>query len=312
MVCKNCQEELTGNEKFCSNCGQKNIDQLDLRYILSQFVEDIFNVDSKVFKTLKCLTFSPGQLTTDYMSGKRATYVPPVRLYIVMSVIFFFFISLVDLGDAPDTNFSVAGDGGEVIRDSTDIIDGVKFTVDGKTQTISTSDLKRMEYEGTLEEGLDSLTAEMPTFAAYLSKKAAIAKVNDDSWWDTFFDHASIFLIIFLPFFALMYGTIFSGSKKGFVGHLIFNLHLNSFIMFSLIINFLIDMIMPGDLTTVDVILFMSFFLFGQYYLIRGVMRFYLRTWWVALYKYILLIFGYAILALVFMIFVMASSLWLI
>ena len=317
MKCKNCKEDLSGQMKFCSNCGQKNIAKLNLKYILSQFVEDIFNVDSKVFRTLRYLSIKPGFLTQEYIEGKRVNYVPPIRLYIVMSVLFFFVFSMIDFGDMPVTNYSFGNESQASIVKDTITVDGVKFTINNKTVTVLTEELKRLDYEGRLEEGLDSLTAEMPSFAAYISRKAALSKIKDEGFFDILTDQFSLFLLLFLPFFALMYATLFSGRKKGFIGHLIFNLHLNSFVMFSLLIVFLMDLIVPDDISLIDGISIDTLpgiivFLFGQYYLIKAIMRFYECKWWIAFYKYIFLMIGYLILAIVFFLFVFASSLLLV
>ncbi len=306
MKCKNCNEELLGQEKFCSNCGQKNIDRLNLKYILSQFVEDVFNVDSKVFRTLKNLITKPGYLTKEYIEGRRSNYIPPVRLYIVMSVLFFFILSLIDYDEKTSTGITV----GEPTQDEV-VVDGVKFSINGETITIPTEDLKRLEYEGRLDEGLDSLTADMPEFAAYVSRKMAKTKINDEGFLDILSDQFSLFLMLFLPFFALLYATIFSGNKKGFIGHLIFNLHLNSFVMFSLILTLLVDLCLPNN-DTVEFAWVAIVFLFGQYYILKAIMKFYERKWWAALYKYSLLIVGYVILALVFVILVFATSILLL
>ena len=156
MKCENCNEEIVGKGQFCSNCGQKNIDELNLKYILTQFVEDFFNVDSKFFKTLKFLSIRPGFLSKEYIDGRRVRYVPPIRLYIVISVVFFFVLSVVDYSSVPDTNISIG-----TSDTNEEQVDGVKFTIDGETINIPTSELKRLEYEGRLDEGLDSLTAEI-------------------------------------------------------------------------------------------------------------------------------------------------------
>ena len=72
MKCKNCNEELSGKAKFCANCGQKNIDKLTLKYLLATFIDDFFNVDSKLLRTLKSLVLKPGLLSKEYMGGKSS------------------------------------------------------------------------------------------------------------------------------------------------------------------------------------------------------------------------------------------------
>lgn len=87
--CLNCDESVSGN--YCSNCGQKfQPTKLPLRIYLEDTVETLFNVDNRVFKTLKDLFLRPGKITKEYISGHRATYLPPLRIYISISILYFF------------------------------------------------------------------------------------------------------------------------------------------------------------------------------------------------------------------------------
>ncbi len=87
--CLNCGESVSGN--YCSNCGQKfQPTKLPLRIYLEDTVETLFNVDNRVFKTLKDLFLRPGKITKEYISGHRATYLPPLRIYISISILYFF------------------------------------------------------------------------------------------------------------------------------------------------------------------------------------------------------------------------------
>jgi len=304
MNCKNCNNILSGKAIFCSNCGQKKIEKLNLKYIISQFIEDIFNVDSKVFLTIKALAFKPGFLSKEYIEGKRVKYVPPVRLYIVLSVVFFFVLSVVNYGDNDGSSRSITiGNSSESDLKT----DGVNFSIGDTEIRVPTEELKRMQCEGTLDEGLDSLTINMSEFPAYLTKKLALAKINNEGFMDILSDQFSLFLLLFLPFFSILYSITFSRNKKGFIGHLIFNLHLNSFVMVSLLLYMLIDIVIGGN-DLIDIIWFGVVLLFGQYYLIKSIMKFYDRKWWIALYKYLLLILGYIVLAIMFIILVFASS----
>ena len=308
MQCKNCKEELTGKQQFCSNCGQKNIAKLNLKYILGQFVEDLFNWDSKFFTTIKKLALKPGFLSKEYVDGRRVSYVPPIRIYIVLSVVFFFFVSTVDFKDSNQSNFNltIGAEEGEEVEQ----IDGVVFPGDTSNYVVTTEELKKMDYEGVLNHYLDSVGKDKG-FAGYVSRKMALAKVHDESFTGILIDQFSLFLLLMLPLFSLMYATIFSRNKRGFIGHLIFNIHLNSFIIISLLFFMLIDLPFEGD-GIIDYILFFAVALYGQYYMIKSIMVFYQRKLWVALYKYVLLIFGYLIMDLLFIIFVFSSSIMMV
>jgi len=78
VVCRNCGTALSG--KYCSNCGQKDRgSSLDAGDLASEAVDAIVRLDSKLWRTIIDLTRNPGQVARDYVSGKRARYVNPVR-----------------------------------------------------------------------------------------------------------------------------------------------------------------------------------------------------------------------------------------
>lgn len=49
------------------------------------------HVDDRFWQTLYTLLLRPGVLTKEYFAERRARYLPPVRLYLVLSVLFFAF-----------------------------------------------------------------------------------------------------------------------------------------------------------------------------------------------------------------------------
>ena len=57
--------------------------------------EDLTHADSRLWRTLTALLFKPGRLTREFLAGRRARYLPPVRLYLVLSVLFFLIASAV-------------------------------------------------------------------------------------------------------------------------------------------------------------------------------------------------------------------------
>ncbi len=87
-LCKNCNSELVG--LYCSECGQKKIENFTFTELVKDFFDNIFSLDSRLFQTLKFLIIRPGFLTNEYWSGKRITYLPPFRLYLLTSILFFF------------------------------------------------------------------------------------------------------------------------------------------------------------------------------------------------------------------------------
>ncbi|MBT8078137.1 MAG: DUF3667 domain-containing protein [Gammaproteobacteria bacterium] len=86
--CPNCHAELAG--AFCSNCGQKDVDlERPLRQLAGEVVKETFDVDGRAFRSIRALLTRPGFLTNEYLRGRRRRYTPPLRLYLVISVLFF-------------------------------------------------------------------------------------------------------------------------------------------------------------------------------------------------------------------------------
>ncbi|UTW56535.1 DUF3667 domain-containing protein [Kordiimonas sp. SCSIO 12610] len=94
--CMNCGEVLTG--PFCFACGQKEGDiRRPIWSLLGELLDNVVAPDSKLFKTLLLLLFMPGKLTHDYNSGKRARFIPPLRLYITITFAFFALLLVADV-----------------------------------------------------------------------------------------------------------------------------------------------------------------------------------------------------------------------
>lgn len=94
--CPNCGTPRSGN--FCAHCGQKFFDNnLSLTVITQDSVDTMFNIDNRVFKTLKDLFLKPGYISKQYLSGKRQRYISPFRIYFTFSAIYFFVLSITDV-----------------------------------------------------------------------------------------------------------------------------------------------------------------------------------------------------------------------
>jgi hypothetical protein len=86
--CLNCGTILEG--KFCHNCGQENLQiKESFGHMMNHAISDYFHFDQQFFHTLKPLFFSPGKLTNEYMAGRRAQFLHPVKMYIFISLIYF-------------------------------------------------------------------------------------------------------------------------------------------------------------------------------------------------------------------------------
>ena len=80
VVCANCGAELLG--EYCYNCGQPVKGMIrPLSSMMHDIADTIFNIDSRIFRTLWPLLAKPGYLSNEYFSGRRVRFVTPFRLY---------------------------------------------------------------------------------------------------------------------------------------------------------------------------------------------------------------------------------------
>jgi hypothetical protein len=91
--CLNCGAVLTGH--YCANCSQAaDVHVPSTRELVHEALEGITHSDSRLWRTLHLLWFKPGKLTQEFVAGRRAAYLPPFRLYLILSIIFFLIASL--------------------------------------------------------------------------------------------------------------------------------------------------------------------------------------------------------------------------
>lgn len=76
--------------RYCHICGQENIEPRESAWhLVSHFFQDITHFDGKFFSSLRYLIFRPGFLSREYMAGRRASHLNPIRMYVFTSAFFF-------------------------------------------------------------------------------------------------------------------------------------------------------------------------------------------------------------------------------
>jgi len=87
-VCSNCETKLSG--PVCHSCGQTSDNfHRPVWELVMEVLDGLFGIEGRLWRTVPALLFQPGKLTRRYLSGVRARYVLPFRLYLTASVLFF-------------------------------------------------------------------------------------------------------------------------------------------------------------------------------------------------------------------------------
>ena len=81
-ACPNCGAELHG--EFCSACGQPAHLHRTLGHMIEEFLHGILHFDTRAWRTLPLLVFRPGTLTREYIHGKRARYISPLAMFLLL------------------------------------------------------------------------------------------------------------------------------------------------------------------------------------------------------------------------------------
>ncbi|GAB4238731.1 MAG: hypothetical protein Tsb0034_14460 [Ekhidna sp.] len=96
-TCKNCQRELADDFNFCPSCGQEHKEKVvTFRQFVLDFLGDYFTFDSLILRSVRPLLFKPGFLTLEFVNGRRVRYIPPIRMFIFISILFFLILGPLD------------------------------------------------------------------------------------------------------------------------------------------------------------------------------------------------------------------------
>jgi hypothetical protein len=243
MTCLNCSQVV--EKRYCPNCGQENTDtRKTFHHLFVHFFEDLTHYENAFWKTIQNLLFRPGSLTREYMSGKRMSYLAPVRLYIFISFVTFFL-----LGVLP-TNETETDDKGDHTVNNTNINFNGPNSKEAKAFTDS---LKTKKLDNGLQVGdyaslgqFDSVQKTLPEskkatgFVRWLQRR--LAKVNGDTTPQEFrkkFGEAISHnipkaLFLYMPFFAFFVWLFHDKKRWYYFDHGIFTLHYFSFLLLTL------------------------------------------------------------------------------
>lgn len=227
-ICENCGH--TVEIAYCSNCGQKNTEtRQSFGHLVTHFIEDFTHYDGAFWKTIKYLLFRPTKLTKEYLSGRRQTYVAPVKLYIFISFITFFILALL-----PKTDQETAHHDEPHTENIVDKEHEVVYLIDNRV-------IHSMRELDSIQAGPEN---QRIGWIEYNICKAELKFINNDIDTEDFLNslihNMPKVLFIYMPIFAFWL-WLFHGKKRWyFFDHGIYTLHYFSFLLLSLLITILL------------------------------------------------------------------------
>jgi hypothetical protein len=268
--CPNCKAKLQG--QFCFACGQnqKSIDR-HFYALVSEALEDIFQPNSRAFRTLFAVCFKPGFLTREYFSGRRARYIQPVRLYFITSLTFFFVISLMAIVGTP-------------------IIDA-----EGDLITIESDDHNKVEKIDLGFLSPEQSAAFNEKFNEQIAKAVQLASEDPDRIKDMMVDAAPPVIFGLLPIFAALLKLFYLGKGRFYTEHLVLALHNHSFLFIAFLLDSLLEQL-PQSIWREGLQTPITIWL--PCYLLLSLKVTYQQGWFLTVIKFFLLGFMYGLLFL--------------
>jgi len=101
LYCRNCSLFLGEKPgKYCPHCGQETAPHPpSLGEFIHEFVGHYIALEGPLVRTLGLLFFRPGELTREYLQGRKRRYVLPLRLYLSISLVFFLLVGSISAFD---------------------------------------------------------------------------------------------------------------------------------------------------------------------------------------------------------------------
>lgn len=243
LPCENCGELI--KRRYCGTCGQLAADyHRPLSGLLVASLTDMLALDGRLVRTLREMIFTPGQMTRNYLDGQRARYVPPFRLYIFASLIFFFVIFSQSTGDSPsdlatdpavDTAPIVAGAGEEGSPET-----GIDQILD-EDGRIDDDALNEILAEGAETGELD---VQERAIIERVTERANEINENPERFLSLLKTYAPRASLVMVPLLAIMLALLYVNKRRVMLyDHLVTALHFQVFVYFSVAIVVVLGMI---------------------------------------------------------------------
>jgi hypothetical protein len=345
--CLNCGTTVLG--KYCHVCGQENVEPKEtLWHMVTHFFNDITHFDGSFFTSLKDLLFKPGFLSKEYMKGRRASYLHPVRMYVFTSAIFFLlFFSFFQPKDAIDLGVNKPLDRKErteyirkwetrLKKETENILLKEKIALLKDTSRIATTkDILGVEEHSGLTvnfadreynslEEYDSVQKTLPPSkrAGWLGRRFAKFGINitrqfrEDPEGATtklvegVLHRLPYMLFVSLPLFALILKLVYVRRKQFyFADHGVFTIHLYVFSFLLLLLVFCTDKL--KEVTGINDFEYFTavLFLLLIFYLYRAMLTFYGQGRWKTFFKFLFVAFwSFIMMVILFILFMLFSA----
>jgi Protein of unknown function (DUF3667) len=325
--CENCGAPMAG--PFCAQCGQAAVDyRRSFRHVIVDVLDSFLNWDSKFFATIGLLIARPWHLTNQFLAGRRVRYVHPLRLYLLVSILFFFVVNYWAKSIHADPSKLSAEDRADIAAElnDPDIPPAVKARVQReleakgltqpKAQTSPSPEAAVSPKPTTIVSPAPSVTSPSPSgdfgplvqfdkppsegFEKWLEQRAKEKMGEHGSkmalFIATLFSNLPYMMLCCIPLFALVLKVLYLRKRIFYIDHLVYALHIHSFaylaIMLIVLITIGLNRSIPGTFAGWTIAALWIAFAVQVFLSIR---RVYQQGWFFTVFKFFLGGFAYLI-----------------
>ncbi len=329
--CLNCG--TTVEDKFCPSCGQENLElHENFLHLVLHSISHYFHFESKFFNSMVPLFTKPGYLTKEYFAGRRASHLNPISMYIFISILFFFLFTANSNSNKKDIMEEKASEENTITKAEAEQVKNTvgnavsekagdyTYTILNNAQVIKDSASNHndavvytkpvADKPAKPEKNPSSITIGGDN-AVTNSLQAKFREVLDDDLKSELFknkliSHLPKIMFILLPLFALILKLVNVRSKKFYAEHLIYSIHVHSFLFLFGSILIVLNWLLPF---LSDWIQALGFFVM-LWYIYRSMRNIYRSTRWRTVYKFCVLAFAYSCLMLLSGVIVVVATLY--
>ena len=285
-ACLNCGHAFdAARPKFCPECGQEtNLRPPTLGEFAQQFGGSIIAAEGALWRTLAMLFLKPGQLSREYLAGRRRRYVLPLRLYLTISL-----VALLALRLTHSAEFPVPPEKAVVFDKASEPEFELGWGASGPRFGI---------HEGAFFcEHLPAMVCNRLHRRLDLDPKNIAREFEQAS--ERFLNHWGTAMFLLVPIFAAWLKLAYLNRRLRYTEHLVFALHLHAFWFAAVLIAVLP---LPG----LDGVAFLAI----PVYAVLASHRFYGGRWWTTLLRNAAVAMAYGITLLCALAFVALWAFW--
>lgn len=265
--CQNCGAPLAG--PYCAQCGQHDVDyHRSFGHLTEDLLENLFHFEGKFFVSVAWLLAKPGRLTNEFNAGRRQSQLHPLRFYIFVSVLFFLGVTLLNHGhllpynlkwadqeiqsnirrslqhgpdrgpatavlqnNETDRRFKVRSQGWV---DGTAVIDVIGQAQEKEKAAAETKAAGPADTRGPVTSVQIDQSKEM---GRMLAKKLSSGELTLSGFTAELEHRAPTLLFLGVPVFALLLKVAYFRSRRYYIEHLIFSLHLHTWVFLAWMVS---------------------------------------------------------------------------